>query len=210
MVNSTISLIKVKDIRDDVMILEDGSLRAVLAVPGINFSLLSEKERIGVVGLFKELLDGIDFNLQILVVSRLASIENYIATLEERLKVEEEELIKIQLEEYIKFLKEYIEMHKIMKKLFYIIVPYETATVKIGGFLSKREVKKDEDYKKKLEQLEIRIIYITEKLSVIGLQPIRLNNAELIHLLYEMYNPNLRWGMAPVKLFEELMEVSEK
>jgi type IV secretory pathway VirB4 component len=210
MVNSTISLIKVKDIRDDVMILEDDSLRAVLAVPGINFSLLSEKERTGVVGLFKELLDGIDFNLQILVVSRLASIENYIKTLEDRLKIEEEELIKVQLEEYIKFLKEYIEMHKIMKKLFYIIVPYETTSVKLGGILKKKEFKKEEDYRKKLEQLETRVIYITEKLSVIGLQPIRLNNAELIHLLFEMYNPNLRWGMAPVKLFEELMEVSEK
>jgi hypothetical protein len=155
-------------------------------------------------------LDGIDFNLQILVVSRLASIENYIKTLEDRLKIEEEELIKVQLEEYIKFLKEYIEMHKIMKKLFYIIVPYETTSVKFGGILKKKEVKKEEDYRKKLEQLETRVIYITEKLSVIGLQPIRLNNAELIHLLFEMYNPNLRWGTAPVKLFEELMEVSEK
>ncbi|MGC8981676.1 MAG: TraC family protein [Minisyncoccia bacterium] len=209
MVNSTISLIKVKDVKDDVIILEDGSLRAILAVPGINFSLLSERERGGVIGLFKELLDGIDFNLQILVVSRLASIENYIKNLEDRLEEEEEELIKVQLEEYIKFLKEYIEMHKIMKKLFYIVVPYETPVVKLGGIL-KKEIKKEEDYRKMLEQLETRIIYITEKLSVIGLQPIRLNNAELIHLLFEMYNPNLRWGTAPIKLFQELIEVSEK
>ncbi|MEM5782514.1 MAG: hypothetical protein QXD43_04960 [Candidatus Aenigmatarchaeota archaeon] len=208
MVNSTADLIKVKDIKDDVMIMEDGSLRAVLAVPGINFTLLSEKERTVVIGLFKELLDGIDFNLQILVVSRLASIENYIKTLEERLEVEKEELIKIQLEEYIKFLKEYIELHKIMKKLFYIIVPYEATPIKIGGII-KKELKKEEDYRKMLEQLETRIIFITEKLSVIGLQPIRLNNAELIHLLFEMYNPNMRWGCAPVKLFEELINAAQ-
>jgi type IV secretory pathway VirB4 component len=76
MVKSTSNLIKIKDIRDDVVITEDGGLRAILAVPGINFSLLSEQEKEAVVGLFKELLDGLDFSIQIFVVSRLAYIED--------------------------------------------------------------------------------------------------------------------------------------
>jgi type IV secretory pathway VirB4 component len=209
MVKSTSNLIKIKDIRDDVVITEDGGLRAILAVPGINFSLLSEQEKEAVVGLFKELLDGLDFNIQIFVVSRLAYIEGYINYLKEKLEQETEPLIKIQLEEYIKFIQDYIETHRIMKKLFYIVIPYETETIKIGG-LFKREYKKEEEFYQQLEQLETRVIYVTEKLSALGLQPIRLKTPELIQLFYELYNPNPRWGMAPIKLFEELMQMIEE
>jgi type IV secretory pathway VirB4 component len=209
MVKSTSNLIKIKDIRDDVVITEDGGLRAILAVPGINFSLLSEQEKEAVVGLFKELLDGLDFSIQIFVVSRLAYIEGYINYLKERLEQETEPLIKIQLEEYIKFIQDYVETHRIMKKLFYIVIPYETEVIKIGG-LFKKEYKKEEEFYQQLEQLETRVIYITEKLSALGLQPIRLKTPELIQLFYELYNPNPRWGMAPIKLFEELMQMIEE
>lgn len=207
MVNTTASLIKVKDIRNDTLIMDDGSLRAVLAVPGINFSLLSEEEKEAVVGLFKELLDGLDFNLQILVISRFANIEGYINFLKEKLDVEEEPLIKLQLDEYIKFIESYVETHKIMKKIFYIVVTYESAVTEIGKFGSKKNL--EEEFYQKLEQLETRVIFITEKLASIGLQPIRLNDSELLQLLYEMYNPNLKWGLAPIKLFEEIISTFE-
>lgn len=209
MVKTTASLIQVKDIKNDALILEDGSLRAILAVPGINFTLLSEQEKEAVVGAFKEFLDGLDFNLQILVVSRYAYIEGYLNYLKERLEVEDEPLIKLQLEEYIKFIQSYVETHKIMKKIFYIVVPYEGEVIEIKKFGKKTKIKEEEFYTK-LEQLETRVIYITEKLSAIGLQPIRLNNYELLQLLYEMYNPSLRWGLAPIKLFEELIESLEE
>lgn len=209
MVKTTSSLIQVKDIKNDTLIMEDGSLRAILAVPGINFSLLSETEKEAIIGVFKEFLDGLDFNLQILVVSRYAYIEGYLNFLKQRLEVEDELLIKLQLEEYIKFIQSYVETHKIMKKIFYIIIPYEAEVIEIKKFGKKTKVKEEEFYIK-LEQLETRVIYITEKLSSIGLQPIRLNNYELLQLLYEMYNPNLRWGLAPIKLFEELINSLEE
>lgn len=209
MSNSTSQLIKIKDIRDDVIIMEDESLRAILAIPGINFNLLGEKEREIVIGNFKELLDGIDFTLQILTISRLANIEKYINTLKDRLEEETEALIKIQLEEYIKFIQDYTESHQIMKKIFYLIIPYETEVIQLGGKLTKKEYKKDENLRQKLEQLETRVAYISEKLSIIGLNPIRLNTSELLQLIYEMYNPNIRWGMAPIKIFEELISTLE-
>jgi type IV secretory pathway VirB4 component len=204
MVKPTAYLIKVQDIRDDVLIMEDDSLRAVLLVPGINFYLLSEGEKELVIGQFKNLLDGLDFPLQILAVSRLANIENYITYLNTVLKTETEPLIKVQLQEYINFLADYIETHRVMKKMFYLVVPYDTAVIEFGRFGRKTTVK-DERYQEKLEQLETRIIYLSEKLSIIGLQPIRLQTPELVQLLFEMYNPNLRWGLAPIQLFEDLL-----
>jgi type IV secretory pathway VirB4 component len=209
MVNKTTDLIKIKDIKDDIIIMEDGSLRALLAIPGVNFSLLGEKEQSIIIYNFKELLDGIDFQLQVLVISRLAYIEKYINYLEEILEKEYEPLIKIQLEEYIKFIKDYVENHLIMKKMFFLIIPYETETISIKEGLLKKEYKQEESYIKKLEQLETRVTYITEKLSIIGLQPIRLTTPELIQLIYEAYNPSLRWGSAPLKLFEELLSQLE-
>lgn len=210
MSNSTVQLIKIKDIIDDVLVMEDDSLRAILAVPGINFSLLGEKEKEIVIGNFKEILDGIDFKLQILVVSRLAYVEKYLNTLKERMQQETEILIKVQLEEYFKFIQDYVENHRIMKKIFYLVVPYESEVIQIGGRFSKKEYKKEETFKQKLEQLETRIVYLTEKLSIIGLNPIRLTKIELLQLIYELYNPNLRWGLAPVKIFEELISVLEE
>ncbi len=206
MVKPTFNLIKVADVRDDTMILTNGSLRAVLMVPGINFYLLAEKEKELVIDQFKNLLNGIDFPLQILTVSRLANIENYLNYLKSVLENEKEPLIRLQLQEYIEFLAGYIENHKIMKKMFYLVVPYES-NLDIGK-LRKNDSSKEERYEEKLEQLETRIVYLSEKLSIIGLQPIRLQTSELIQLLFETYNPNLRWGLAPIQLFEQLSQTT--
>lgn len=208
MVNSVQDLIKVKEVQDDIYWLEDGGLRAVLAVPGINFSLLSEGEKETAVGQFKELLDGLDFPLEILIISRQANIEGYLSLLSQRLTSETEPLIKVQLEEYIHFITEYVEGHKVMKKLFYVVVPYQGLNLDLGGrfFRKKNDASPEaqKDRNQQLEQLETRVIYLSEKLSSIGLQPIRLNTAELTQLLFELYNPSLRWGVAPIKLFEQL------
>ncbi|MCL5258100.1 MAG: hypothetical protein M1505_02655 [Patescibacteria group bacterium] len=206
MVKPTFNLIKVADVRDDTMILTNGSLRAVLMVPGINFYLLAEKEKELVIDQFKNLLNGIDFPLQILTVSRLANIENYLNYLKSVLENEKEPLIRLQLQEYIEFLAGYIENHKIMKKMFYLVVPYESNLDM--SKLRKNDSSKEERYEEKLEQLETRIVYLSEKLSIIGLQPIRLQTSELIQLLFETYNPSLRWGLAPIQLFEQLSQTT--
>ncbi|MEK7674051.1 MAG: hypothetical protein AAB371_02555 [Patescibacteria group bacterium] len=205
---TTSSLIKISDIKNGVYVLEDGGLRTVLAVPGINFSLLAESEKEMVIGQFKELLDGLDFPIQILVISRLANIENYLSLLDKKLEDETEQLIRVQLEEYTGFIKDYVEKHKIMKKLFYIIVSYDAVSLTLGGKFSKSAEKKQDAFEQQLEQLEMRVIYISEKLSSIGLQPIKLSDAELTQLLFEMYNPSVRWGVAPVQLFEELSKTN--
>ncbi len=205
MTNLVTQLIKVRDVRDDAYHLDSSSLRAVLAVPGINFSLLAEREKETVIAQFKEFLDGLDFPIQALVISRLANVENYLALLGQRLGQETEPLIKVQLESYISFIKEYVEGHKIMKKLFYLVVPYDPVTVEIGGLMRRSTAQREETYHQQLEQLETRVIYVSEKLSAIGLQPIRLATAELVQLLFESYNPSTRWGTAPIQLFEELV-----
>ena len=121
MIAPTFSLIKVKDIKNDAYVLENGGLRAVLEVAGINFSLLSEKEQEIIIGQFQNFLDGLDFPVEILILSRLENIDNYLKILHLRLEEEKDPLIRFQLEEYISFLEDYLQNHKIMNKIFMLL-----------------------------------------------------------------------------------------
>jgi hypothetical protein len=206
MIKATYSLIKVQDVKKNVYILENGGLRGVLAVSGINFSLLSEQEQEVLIGQFKSFLDGLDFPVEILIVSRLENINNYLKILHLRLEEEKSPLIKFQLEDYISFLEDYLENHKIMKKLFYVVVPYDTLEIGVG-FLKKKGAVEEESFQVKLEQLETRIHYVYESLSNLGLSVKRLYDQELIELLFELYNPNLKWSQVPKQLIEKLTQL---
>ncbi len=202
MTSPTYSLIKVKDVRNGVIVLENGSLRAVLAVTGLNYSLLSEEEQNLVISQFKNFLDGLDFQVEILVLSRLENINNHLKILHLRLEEEKEALIRFQLEEYISFLEDYLNNHKVMKKIFYIVVPYDVLEVSLPG-----GKETDESLKPKIEQLETRLSYVIEMLSSIGLHVQRLNDREILELLFEAYNPNERWGQIPKQIIEKLAEL---
>ncbi len=205
----TFSLIKVKDVKNDVYILENGGLRAVLSVSGVNFPLLSEQEQESLMGQFKTFLDGLDYSIEILIISRLENISDYLKILHLRLEEESNPLIKLQLEEYISFLEDYLENHKIMKKLFYIIVPYDPVEINLGFLdkLTKKNQIEEEDFQTKLSQLETRVSYVYESISGLGLLVKRLRDQELIELLFELYNPNLKWGQVPSQLIQKLTEI---
>lgn len=202
----TYSLIKVVDVKNDAYILENGGVRSVIAVSGINFSLLSEKEQNVVISQFKSFLDSLDFPLQIFVISRLENIDYYLKVLHLRLETEKDPLIKFQLEEYINFLEAYLEKHNIFKKLFFIVVPYDPPEANVSNIPFLKRKSTDENLNYKLEQLENRTAYVIQSLAEIGLEPIRLTNAELIALLSETYNPNLKFGLIPKEILEKLTE----
>jgi|FaiFalDrversion2_1042247.scaffolds.fasta_scaffold04304_2 hypothetical protein len=207
MIAPTFSLIKVKEIKNDAYILENGGLRSVLQVNGINISLLSEKEQEVIIGQFKNFFDGLDFPVEILILSRLENINNYLKVLHLRSEEEKDPLIKFQLEEYISFLEDYLQNHKIMKKIFYVIVPYDPLEAGLGPLAKiKKPTGLEESEEIKFEQLETRINYVIDSLINIGLTPQRLSDLELIELLFEVYNPNLRWQQLPKQIIEKLAE----
>jgi len=204
----TFSLIKIKDIQRDCFILENGSLRAVIEVSGVNLSLLSEQEQSTLISQFRNLIDGLDFPLEILVLSRQENIADYLKTLELKLNQEENMLIKFQLEEYISFLKDYLDNHNIMKKIFYLVVPYDVLEAKFSLFSKDKKNQSliDQSFEAKLQQLTIRINFLQEAVSSMGLQSHRLTDLELIELMFEVYNPNLRWQQLPSQVIQKLAE----
>jgi len=198
-------LIKIKDIKDDVIILDNGALRAILAVPGVNIELMNEEDQNLILNQFKRLLDGLDFNLQIFVFSRYENLDEYLKILEKRFEEETNELIKFQIEEYMKFLEEYLNTHKVMRKMFFVVVGYDPVGSELP--LPMGQKAQEISYEESLFQLNTRVEYVAQILSNMGLTPIRLNTLEILELLFECYNPNLRYGQIPRTVIEKLSEL---
>lgn len=196
---TTQQFVEIKEIKNGVLYLKKGGLRRVLMVSGINFDLKSDAEQTLILQSFQNFLNSLDFSLQFFIHSRKANIASYLEKIEERKNEEKNELLRIQIEEYINFVRSFVEQNAIITKTFFVIVPYEpTILTKKGGLL---EILKGEQKKKKaeseeappehLEQLSHRVDQVIAGLAEIGLRAVPLEDEELIELYYNLYNPQL-------------------
>ena len=116
--------VPVKEVRGGIMVLKNGNLVGVLLASSINFGLKSTQEQQGILSQFQGFLNSLDFTVQFFVQSRKLDIRPYIALLEERLAAQTEDLMKIQVREYIEFIKTFTDQANIMSKHFFVVVPY--------------------------------------------------------------------------------------
>jgi len=195
----TQKFVEVKEIKDGTVILENGSLRRVLMVSGINFELKSEDEQNIIIYAYQNFLNTLDFSIQIVVHSRKLNIESYLDKLSERKSMETNELLKNQISEYIEFIRSYVELNAVMAKNFFVIVPYDPIIIPGGGrkifdlfkFGSKTKTSKiEENLEQKMIQLNQRTEQVINGLSQIGLRVVALNDEELTELFYNLYNPS--------------------
>jgi hypothetical protein len=141
---ATQNFIPIKEVRDGIVILKDGSMRALLMTSSLNFALKSEDEQQSIIFQFQNFLNSLDFSIQIFLESRRLDIRPYIALLEGRQKEQTNDLLKIQIKEYIQFIKTFTENTNIMTKTFFIVVPYsppQLSTSKGSKFLSQKTTK---------------------------------------------------------------------
>src|SRR5579863_9092479 len=154
---STKQLVEIADIQDNVVLLKNGSLRAIIEVSAINFELRSEAEQIGILQNFQNFLNSIDFPLQMVVNSRQLNMDEYLKLVDQTVETTQNELMKIQGAEYAKFIKELLELSHIMSKKFYIVLPfyiYETPT-KSGIFQSFKSILNPTGTVKQINKSEI-------------------------------------------------------
>lgn len=197
----TQDFIPVKEIRDGIVVLEDGSLRAILLASAINVALKSPDEQQAMIMQFQGFLNSVDFPIQISVQSRRYDIKPYLLTLERRIEQQEEELLRLQTREYIEFIKWFTDSVNIMSKKFYVVVPYQgsafTSTKKSGGLLDsflggKKKDSFREDsaqFEEQRSQLEQRIAIIKSGLGRFGVRSEQLNTEQTIEVFYNMFNP---------------------
>jgi len=194
--NATQEFVPVDDVRDGIVILKDEGMRGILMASSINFSLKSNDERQAILLQFQDFLNSLDFSIQILAQSRKLDIRPYIALLEGRYKEQTNDLMKIQIEQYIAFIKSFTESTNIMTKNFFIIIPYDAAIVstKKGIFTSfggKKESQetKEENFEEKKNQLEQRMSVVEQGLVRCGVRVAKLGTDEVVELFYKIFNP---------------------
>ncbi len=193
----------VAEIRDDVVILRDGTLRAVLLVSSINFALKSVDEQNAIVQAYMQFLNGLDFPIQVVIQSRRMNIDTYLRQLQASENEQQNELLKRQITDYRDFIKQLVQLGEIMQKRFYIVVPLNPAVdqsstqkgfvQRIGDILSPVVTTKiSADRFTKLNfDLGLRVNQIIGGLSSMSLNAVQLDTQSLIELLYTVYNPEL-------------------
>jgi len=200
---ATQEFVPVKEVRDGVVILKDGSLRTVLMASSINLALKSADEQEAVIGQFQNFLNSLEFTVQFFIESRGLDIRPYIALLEGRLAAEVDDLMRLQIREYITFIRDFTERSNIMSKNFFIIVPYDPALIArggsgnpIGNILSavapggeSAGTLTDEQFEQYRSQLEQRVGIVEQGLVRTGVRVAPLGTEELIELFYKLFNP---------------------
>ncbi len=194
--NATQEFVPIDDVRDGIVILKSGGMRGILMASSVNFSLKSDDERQAILLQFQDFLNSLDFLVQIVVQSRRLDIRPYVALLENRYKEQTNDLMKIQIEQYIAFVKSFTESTNIMTKNFFIIIPYDSAIISSkGGLLSsfskKEESKetKEENFEEKKNQLEQRMGIVEQGLVRCGVRVAKLGTDEVVELFYKIFNP---------------------
>jgi hypothetical protein len=193
----TQTFLRISEIKNDVVILDDGSLRAVISASSTNFDLKSQEEQDGIIMNYQRFLNSLDFPIQILMQSRKMEIGSYIEKLKKMAEKQTNELLRVQTAEYAEFINRLIENASIMNKNFYVIVPLgESIFPQASGFFSKllgggkaKEVAaKIENFEKAKEKLDQRVTAILSNLSSLGVRGKQMETEEIIQLYYNSYN----------------------
>ena len=202
--NKTQRFVPIKDVRGDVVIQKDGRMTMILLASSINFALKSYDEQRAVLQQFQNFLNTIDFTLQIYMQSRRLNIKPYIQLLGGLEAQQDNDLMRIQLREYMTFIEPFTSEVDVMSKNFFVAISYmpgsENIAKRIGGLLTGKSSKvlPDREFEIDRTQLEQRASLVADGLARVGVKTIALRKDELVELFYHIYNPGDPTGSAPV------------
>ena len=210
------SSLLISEIRDDLVVMQDGTFRAIVECKSINFDLMSEKEKEGVEYAYQSFINSLNFNIQILIRSQKVDLGPYINKLIDIQSSQDNLLLNELMKDYINFIDELSTQANIMSKTFFVIVSYEdsskrsNAMAESKGFFSslfssgeKQEIKIDTvTMDRAKEELRNRISLIMSGLIQLGIQCNRLSTAQLGELFYNFYNPDTAIRQ-PLKRFKD-------
>ena len=202
--SSTQSSLLISELRDGLIIMKDGSFRAVIACKSINYDLMSEPERDGVEYGYKGVLNSLEFPIQILVRSQRIDIAPYLERLANIRRNNDNMLLGVLMDDYINFIDQVSQEANIMDKSFFVVVPYyssadlEKASTQSKNifslFFGTREgeiTRIDRNtYDKAVTEINNRVQAVIGGLFNIGIHSVRLNTKELAELFYNFNNPD--------------------
>ncbi len=202
--NSTQQLLQLSELREGMVIMADGSFRAVIRCQSINFDLMSAAEREAVEFSYQNFLNSLNFPVQIVVRSERIDIGPYLDRLSETRRGQDNMLLGVLMDDYINFIDQLAQEANIMEKSFYVTVPYfplgDAANLldQGKGFFGKIFAKPKNTitkidkaaYQKAKDEITNRVQSVLSGLFQIGIQCVQLNTKELGELYYNFYNPD--------------------
>lgn len=203
--NTTQNSLLFSEIRDNMVVMNDGSFRAVIACKSINFDLMSSKEREGVEYSYQNFLNSLYFPTQILIRSQRVDIGPYLERLGNIRRDQENMLLNVLMDDYIDFIDALSQEANIMDKSFFVVVPHfprgDINTIKRagGGFFGKvfgggspsRAIVVDHaQYEKAKDEIKNHVDAVMSGLFQMGVKCVQLNTKELGELYYNFYNPD--------------------
>ncbi len=202
MAQATQDFVPIEGVRDGIITLKGGEMRAVLMTSSINLALKSQDEQQAIIFQFQNLLNSLEFPVQIFVQSRRLNIKPYLETLAKRQGEVKEELLQIQIREYIQFIERFTSETNIMTKHFFLVVPYYPSGIPTGGSMlgsfhpfgggnqsHSMSEKENIGFEQGRIQLEQRVATVTQGLTRFGVRALRLSTEEVIELFYKLFNP---------------------
>lgn len=207
--DSTQRYLPFAEIRDNIVIMKDGSARIVLKVEAVNFLLKSEQEQDSIIYSFQHFLNALQFPIQILIRSLKVDIEGYLNRLKDITAGQKNPLLKDQSERYIEFLTNLVNVAQIMKKEFYVVIPHDeidNQSVAPKGmfqivksfFAGVSQTVLYEEVRQRLARVDYMKKRCQEKanmvkssLEFVGLKSEILNKDQLIELMISYYDPKV-------------------
>jgi len=209
---STQKYLLLSEIRDDMIVMKDGSIRSVLLVSSINFALKSEDEQNAIISAYVNFLNSMDSPMQILIQSRKLDLEQYLNYLKDAEAKQTNDLLKMQMAEYRQYITELVSLGNIMTKRFYIIVSFEPFSSKTRGFWARTKDVLSPTYVANVSQkifasrqreLFTIVDRVMSGLAGMGLRAQVLDTQALIELFYNTYNPTV----APNEKMEDISKL---
>jgi type IV secretory pathway VirB4 component len=204
--NSTQNSLQIAEIRDGIVIMNDGSYRSVVMVKSINFDLMSPQEQEAVEYSYQGFLNSLYFPIQIFLRSQKVDLQPYIAKLDKIRTEHDNMLLALLMEDYIGYIDNLSQQTNIMDKKFYVVVPFfptidtQKALTQsknflsgLGGLFNTKEnhvVINEPELENAKTELRNRVQAVLAGLIQAGIQGLPLDTQELIELYYDTYNPD--------------------
>lgn len=181
--STTQEYIPITDIKDDIVLLKDGSAALVLKSGAVNFGLLSEEEQEAIIFAFAQMLNSLSFAIQIVIHSQRLNISSYLKLLDQAQIMQTNPLLANLMAEYRQFIQKTIKENEVLDKKFYVVIPAHHLEL---GLSRSPEAK----FKRAKTILIPRRDQITRQLGRVGLKAIPLSSKQLVEMFYELYNNN--------------------
>lgn len=205
--SSTQEHLDIYDVKDDLVILKNGTVCAVLKTTAVNFDLLSELEQDATIAAFSMLLNSITFPVQIVLRSKKLDITNYIEKVRKIEKKQKDPLLRIQAEAYRQFVQDVIKNNEVLSKNFYVVIPSGRTSerefgsgpfdffVRLMGIHNKRiKIDVDKVLKEAGNQIYPKLDHAIKEFNSIGIRARQLKTQELVELYFDIYNPSTIHG----------------